>query len=466
MKSSLGNRLFRSRLISAAAASLIGVSVLSPMRADDMGSPDMSDEEFFRRVTGQYGLLPDREPPLTEGEFALLERLAPMIQNSPQMVISALTNVLVDGLPLSATFDQMLAGVYVAAEEWTQAEEAYRRAINKFPSFQRAWNGLGSMHMRLGLHAEAIKSLSQSIELGASDAQTFGLLGYALLQEGKFIAAETAYDTALLREPDNIRWLEGKVRIIAESGRHAEAIAAVSELQKQNPTNPEYWRLQANAYLALEDLSGTARSLEIARLLGPSNADALYLLGSVYMRQDLPTLAFDAYLAAMELEPAASPGLILAVARTLLARHRYALAERLMEAAAERIVSWPAVNLVDRHLVLGQLAVQRGDLVAARGEYEKLLEFKPLHPEALFRIARVLIDLKESERAEYYLVKVRGDVAYEYAAQLYLARLRIEAEHYEEALAPLREAMRLRPGSEAENLFNRVRAAIKAESRI
>jgi tetratricopeptide (TPR) repeat protein len=438
---------------------MIWLSLTSPLLAE-MGKPDLSQEEFIRRVTGSYGILPDREPPLTEGEIVILEQLAPMIQATPQLVVTALITMQLDGRPMSATFEQVLGNLYATEGAWDKAEEAYRRAIAKFPEFQRAWNSLGSMKMEQEDYKEAAKALARSVELGAADAQTYGSLGYSLMQLGQLSAAEVAYDMALLRDPANISWLEGKTRILSEAGRHEETIAAVNELLKLNPTDKEYWYLHANAYLALDDLTTTARSLEIAREVGGIDASSLYLLGNIYLKQDMSRLAFTAYLEAMELSPATAPAVVLGAGRTLVARKRFDLAARLLDAVSDQMDAWPSAEQVKRRLLMGQLAENDQDLVQARHEYEKALEYSPLHSEVLFRLARALAESKEVARAEYYLDKIKDDVTYEYAAQLFLSRLRIEDGRYTESLDSLRKAMRLRPSSEAENLYNRIRVAL------
>lgn len=428
--------------------------------ATELGRPDLSETEFERRMTARYGVLSGREPELGEGEIVLLERLAPMIQQNPEMVVSALTTLQLDGRPISPAFDQVLGNIYFGERAWDQAEEAYERAIAGFPDFQRAWNSLGALKMEQEEFAEAATALSKSIELGASDAHTYGLLGYALLQRQQYTAAEIAYDMALLREPDNIRWLEGKVRIISEAGRNAEAIAGATELLQHDPGNAQYWRLQANAYLALNDLTHTTRNLEIIRLLGDLDGDGLYLLGNLYLKQNMPSLAFNAYLAAMELEPASSPDLVIGVARTLLARKQFDLVSRLWDAAATQMDSWPKASQMERHLLQGQLAEHRKAWDQAISEYDKALNISPLQQESLFRLGRILHQQGQSARAQITLEKVKGELTYEYAAKLYLARLHIENERFEAALDPLRQAIRLRPGAEADNLYNQLRAAL------
>lgn len=452
--------IFRHWRCSLIPAGLVALCSLA-LAADELGRPDLSSETFRQRVTGSLGVLPDREPMLNEGEIAVLERLAPMIQKTPDLVITALENMSLDGRPVSATFDQMLGSIYADAGQYEKAEEAYLRAISKFPDFRRAWNSLGSLLMEADRYAEAIPALSRSVELGAADAHTYGLLGYALLQEEQYLAAETAYNMALLREPSNLRWLEGKVRIVAESGRHEQAVAAIDELLRRDPNRAAYWRLQSNAYLALEDFPHAARDLEIARLVGDVNADTLYLLGGLYMKQGLPNLAFNAYLEAMELQPAVTPGVVIGASRALIAKERFDLASKLVDAGGKELEKWPDVALLERELILGQLAEQEEQLEEARAAYERALAIDPISDEGLYRLGKLLVRLEQPAEAEQVFGRIAGNPDFEFAAQLQVARLRIEANRLESALKPLRRAVLLRPGSEAETLYNRVVIAVR-----
>ncbi|RME71198.1 MAG: tetratricopeptide repeat protein [Verrucomicrobia bacterium] len=448
------------QLTIALAALALVLANASPSHAD-LGKPDFGSDEFQRRMAASYGVLSSREPAISEVETAILEKRAGLMAEDPAAARAMLQEILADGKPVSAAFNQVLGNLYFTAGEFAAAERQYLTAIRKFPDFQRAWNSLGTLRVQLDRFGEGAEALARSIELGASDAETFGMLGYALLRQRQYLAAEVAYDMALLRAPTEIKWLEGKMRILAESGRHREAITAADELLAIDPGNLEYWRVQANAHLALGQLAETARNIEIARLLGPVDADALYLLGNIYIRQDMPNKALGAYLAALELQPGTKISTLISVARSLLAQNETELARRLINTLEVDPARASPRDRLRHALIRGRLAERDGDTVAAIAAFEEALAIDPLDPETLFRLARAYAAAGKTEKARYHLERIKGDPNYEYGAQLFIARLYIDAGMLEKALAPLRQALRIRPGTEVENLYNRLKVAVE-----
>lgn len=443
---------------------LLPLLPLATAVAAELGEPEFFGPDFERRFAASYGFLSTGEPKVTEVETTLLEKLAPMVQSTPDLAQGMIESMIGEGRPVSAAFNQILGNIYYTNEQWERAEAEYRKAVGKFSDFRRAWNSLGTLYTQQERYPEAIDALSRSIELGASDAQTFGMLGYALLQSDFFVAAETAYNMALLRAPQYIRWLEGKARILSESGRHAEAIAAVDELLRKDPSNLEYWRLQANAYLALDRLPETARNLEIARLVGPLDASALYLLGNIYIKQGMPDHALEAYLAAMDRLPSRIPTNLINVARSLLHDRQFDLARRLLATMQPEAGTWPLGSLVSYDMMQARIALHDGATADAITAFERVLERDPLNAECLYRLAQVYTDRGQTDRAQYYIDKISGDTNYEYAAHLLLFRILLDQGRYPESLASIRQALRLVPSSELEELYNRVRVAIQSQS--
>jgi tetratricopeptide (TPR) repeat protein len=441
---------------------LLSASAWISCPAADLGRPDLDDPEFAKRFSASYGFLSSREPQVTAIESTLLEKLAPLVAEQPDQARAMIEDILTNSRGVSAAFNQILGNIFATTEDWAPAEAQYREAIRKFPDFQRAWNSLGSLKMQQGDYPAAAQALGRSVELGAADTQTYGMLGYALLQQRDYVGAEVAYNLALVRDADNLRWLEGKARILAESGRHAETIAAVDELLRQQPDNVEYWRLRANAALGLGRDTEAARDLEIARQLGPLDANALYLLGNLYLRQDLPEHALDALLAAIRVLPDPEPSILLRVAHSLLNQQQPALARRLMDLMPAAGESWARGDRVRHALLQGRIALEEKKSDAAIAAFTTALDLDPLHAECLYRLAVVEAEQGRPDRARLHLERIKGDLNYEYGAQLFLAKLLVLEHRYAAALPYLRAALRLRPTMEIENLYHRVRVAAES----
>ncbi|BET68077.1 hypothetical protein ASA1KI_29950 [Opitutales bacterium ASA1] len=433
-------------------------------RAAELGRPDIGGPEFQERVKGSYGILSDREPQITEVEIAVLGKLSPLLDANPDMAEGMLESMLGDGKPVSAAFNQVLGNLYFTKGRYNLAEAEFRNAIRKFPDFQRAWNSLGMLKMQEESYGPAAEALARSIELGAGDSQTYGMLGYALLRSREYLAAEVAYNMALLRSPGNVRWLEGKARILAETGRHEETLTATDELLRKSPSNLEYWRLQANAHLALGRLEATARSLEIARSLGTLDPGALYLLGNVYMKLGMADNALGAYLAAIELQPKGSPSFLVGVARSLVGGRQFALAERLVGTLGADSGAWSLRDRLQLQIIRARLHLEAGRETEAVAAFEAALDLDPTDPECLFRLAQVHVDAGRREKATFLLERISGDRNYEYAAQLSLTRMLIDQSRFEDAMVALRKALRITPSAELETLYNQVRVAVQSRT--
>ena len=65
----------------------------------------------------------------------------------------------------------------------------------------------------------AVKALVKSIELGDTSPDTYGTAAYSHLRVGNLMAAELAYNAAVMLEPNNIEWIEGKAQAMISGKR-------------------------------------------------------------------------------------------------------------------------------------------------------------------------------------------------------------------------------------------------------
>ena len=169
--------------------------------ADEMGKPDLYGPEFQKRFVASYGVLEDREPELQELEISLLEKIGPMVEENPEFAKSMLEGMLGEETPATATFNFILANLYFNGGALEDALAEYDRAIEKFPTFRRAWKNLGMLRTRNADYEGAVKALVRSIELGDTSPDTYGTAAYSHLRVGNLLAAELAYNAAVMLEP-------------------------------------------------------------------------------------------------------------------------------------------------------------------------------------------------------------------------------------------------------------------------
>ncbi len=140
-------------------------------------------------------------------------------------------------------------------------------------------------------------------------------------------------------------------------------------------------RLEAGGAAALRD---SARQFEAALAANPRDADALGGLGIVRLRENRPTEARELLERAVAADPAraaqwqgaldgASYGLELAEARAALRRNDLDAADTIARSAARRQVE----DRTDIEVILGQIALRRGDAPAAEQRFRTALARRP-----------------------------------------------------------------------------------------
>ena len=119
-------------------------------RADDPSeiAALWKDKTFQKQFVGSYGINAEIEPRVTPDEVKTLEKIRPMMaENLPQAEATLKKMMKPD---CSAILDFTLASIQFQQDRMVEALGNYQRAVEKFPSFRRAWRNLGLIHARDG----------------------------------------------------------------------------------------------------------------------------------------------------------------------------------------------------------------------------------------------------------------------------------------------------------------------------
>ena len=98
----------------------------------------------------------------------------------------------------------------------------------------------------------------------------------------QFVAAESAYRNAVLLLPETLDWKLGLTQSVFKQQKYGEAVTLCGELIVQYPERADYWLLQANAFIGLDEPLRAAENYELVDRLGQSTADSLNQLGDIY----------------------------------------------------------------------------------------------------------------------------------------------------------------------------------------
>ncbi len=411
---------------------------------------------FQRDFIESYKAETEIEPRLTVVEIERMQQVLELI--SGDRLDKAVALLEKHGGPAaSAVFDFTLGNIAFQREELGRAAEHYAVAVEKMPKFRRAWRNKGLIHAREGAFEEAALALTKVIELGGSDALTYGLLGYAYGNLENEVAAESAYRMAVLLDPETLDWKMGLAKSFFEQERFADAAALCKRLIADEPERSDLWLLQANAFLGLGQPLRAAQNFELVERLGKSTPDSLNMLGDIYVNEELFDLGVDAYLAALELGGEGPPVRALRAAKVLTSRGALTETGALIDGIETlRGAALDDETRKDLLRLRARLAVAQGSGAEEVRVLEELVALDPLDGEALILLGQHAARHDDAERATFYYERAAALEAHEADANVRHAQLLVGQARYDEALRLLRRAQAVEPRENVEQYLKQV----------
>lgn len=467
----------------------LGYSVLGaePIKV----SPELfRSTEFKQRFVGSYGFLPRVEPKVDQEEAQLIAELSELLslgkfQDSEQRLLEFIevrkNPVEPDQEPrdVSAALIFTLGNLYYQNGRLAEAEQSYQIAIKRFPEYRRAHKNFALLYAHSDRLEKALPHLMKAIDLGEADHLSFGLLGHAMLDQGKAIAAEEAFRQAYLLKPDEKDWKVGLAQALLLKEDWSQAASMMQTLIEESPDDPMFWMQQANCFIQMNQVMRAAENYEILRLKGLASEASLNQLGDIYANQEQPLLALGAYLSAIEISNEVNPSRNLKSARYLLQLDAPVEAARLVERLREHVGE--SMSKDDEVLALqveSDIAVANRELNEATVFLTKALELSPADGAARIRLGDLLNQqaeeaendarrdlLRQKARTELLVAADDRSQKVSYQANLKIAQMLVKESQYLKALPRLEEAVRLKTGSKQsiEQYLRRVQRAADAE---
>ena len=422
------------------------------------------DEQFQKAFMGSYGMNAEIEPRITVLEKQVMEKVLKHLsaENETPKALELLVKSITPAS--SAVFEFTLANLYFQDDKLDEALKYYLAAIAKFPSFQRAHKNVGLIYIRQGKFEEALAPLTQSIELGVIDGLTYGLLGYAYASTEQHVCAETAYRQAILFQPKTMDWRLGLCRSLFKQQKYAESIALCEDLLKMSGNKPDYWLLQANAYLGMKQPMRAAEIYEIVDLTGKLPVAALQTLGDIYVNEGLLAQAARSYQRALTLEPTPDLAKHLRNVEVLVSRTAYDPASSLLAGIEAKIAS-PTEEQRKRMLKMkARLSAVKNEMGADHVKIlEEIVRLDPLEGESLILLGQFYA-ATDMEKAIFYFERAAALEAFEASAKLRHGQLLVKNGKYQEALPLLKRAYELKPREEVQRYTEQVERAARRTS--
>ena len=414
-----------------------------------------------RIINESSSFLKEREPEMTEEEYALYQKVVSMLSTNPTFALKLLEAMMGDKDQPSPAFQFILGNAYYAAGMNDKSEVNYRGAVARYPTFLRAWVNLGILYYSSGRFAEAVPCFSKAVELGDRDATTFGLLGYSLQKQGDLVSAEMAYMQALSGDPGNVDWKEGLLGICIDGKQFTRAESLVKGLIKEKPTDSRYWITYANILLAEGRKLEATVLLETASGTGVSNVEELSMLGDLYAEQGLIPEAADIYTRIVKASPDVGGPKLLHYASALISSGRLDDAGRVLAMVKPGDIGRGGVDLLQTRADL--LAAQR-KWPEARAQIEELLKIDAMNGRALVSLGRAYNAEDDVPRATFAFeaaYRIQGST---YTASLELATRELKSRHYPKCIEYLQKALSIERTDSVQDFLVKVKTLAAKES--
>lgn len=415
-----------------------------------------------RIINESSSFLKEREPEMTEEEYALYQKVVTMLASNPEFAVKLLEAMYTsDKEPPSPAFGFILGNAYYAANQPDKAETNYRNAVNRYPTFLRAWVNLGVLYYSNGRYGDAVPCFSKAVELGDRDSSTFGLLGYSLQKEGDLVSAEMAYMQALSGEPTNVDWKEGLLGICIDGKQFTRAESLVKNLIKEKPDDSRYWLTYANILLSEGRKLEATVLLETASGAGLADVQELTLLGDLYAEQGMVPEAGAIYQKVLVPSPEIGERKLLHYAQVLIASKKLQEAQGVLGMFSSEGEDANGIEL--RQTKADLLAAQRkwGD---ERRELDGLLKLQPLNGRALISLGRSYAAEDDIPRATLAFETAYGVKDSTYIASLELANIELKNRHYSKSVEYLQKALSIEKSDEVQDFMVRVKSLVVKDS--
>jgi tetratricopeptide (TPR) repeat protein len=337
---------------------------------------------------------------------------------------------------VSATMLYFIGSAYMAAQNNKAAEAAFKAALKAMPDYARVHDSIGILYLLGERYADALPHLSRALQLGLATPNLYGALGFANQKLQSYFGAASAFQAAMMLEPDNEQWQQGLLSSLAASKQNEAGLAFVDQLLTRRPNDSGLWVYRASLELGEGRKQQGLNSLEVAIRLG---------------NDDLANLQV---CAALHLELGSVDRAVALLTAGIAKGMDFRYADQSMQSLAER-EQWPALQkLLDEYknvsalddkqqsrLLLHRASLSEHDKNVAQqsAQLQRALALDPGNADALLQLGQLQQRDKNYAQAELLLQRASAYATVAEAATLTLAQVAIEQHNYDKALKLLRD---------------------------
>jgi tetratricopeptide (TPR) repeat protein len=328
---------------------------------------------------------------------------------------------------------------YLDTRQYENAEKHFRMAANLQPRDPFPHYYLTLLYLTTGRDEQAASEAEPAAELLLNDTDAAFKVAEACLRIGRIEQALSVINilekkgTLSTAQEFDLATLLNSKQLYQES---------VNRLRRIKDANPGSWVNRYNLAAALLETSQSVEALSILKSLcveKPQEGPVLNLMGLAYETAGQPDQALEFYRKAAAADPA-NHDYYLDYARLLADLNRYDESEQFIESSLRQFGSDYALTIR-----LGVLKMMQGKLEEARQTFQSAIEANPDVPVGYVALAQTYLREHRDDAAAAELAGVREKLAPDAMVEYYYGLALERVQHFEEAIAPLQNAIRLTP---------------------
>ncbi|HMF56240.1 MAG TPA: tetratricopeptide repeat protein [Pyrinomonadaceae bacterium] len=354
---------------------------------------------------------------------------------------------------------------FLKQKRYQEASIEFRNAIQIDEHLAAAHWGLTRAYEGLERYQEAFEELKRTIDLDQNNLEARAKLGnfYILGQPPNLAEAERLAKEVLARNPN---FIEGHILmadVLYLQNHQQEALAELNHAIELNPQRVESYLALARYYIKLSDTAKAEETFKKALSINEASTTAHLDFARFLVQMDRPDEAEREFRRAVEIDPA-DHKLRLTLASFYLINRQYAKAEDAYKALADLeadrpegpavladyyssvgrfddsvkiyqdiLTKWPDYERA--HYRIGEIMLQRGDLVGASAQAQSVLKHNNRDMQALLLRARVRLQSGQAKQAIEDLKEVLKQEPTSRAGLYYMAQAQLADGKIEQARA-------------------------------
>jgi tetratricopeptide (TPR) repeat protein len=335
---------------------------------------------------------------------------------------------------------------YLDAKQYNAAEKELQLALAIEPGDDFSHYYLALVYLSLGRDEQAAAQAEPALKLLSNDPDAEFRMAQACLRAGhteqglSFVDALEKHAALTVEQEFNLAVLLNSKHLYPQT---------VARLRRVAEMDPAGWANRYNLADALLEAGQTSEAISLLESLSanrPQNAPVLSLLGLAYETAGKPDQALESYRKAVAAEPG-NHDYYLDYARMLADLNRYDESEQFIESSLLQFGNDYALRIR-----LGALQMLQGKLEEARQTFRKAIDANPAVALGHVALAQTYLREHHDEDAARELAGTRAKLAPDANVEHYYGLALVRLQRYQEAIAPLQQAVRLNP-DDAETFY-------------